>query len=146
MQEADALQYGGQGHVHDVAWEPGSGRCLAVAHQHGVVVWRKAIAQESPALHSQLSSSGIGNDWLPAALPWHCAAPASRVAWHPEGLLLAACSLHHNAIFVWDPLRRTTGPQRCWLGRNTGAHLLRWSPCGCYLLVGMSSSVLPSVS
>jgi WD40 repeat protein len=122
--------------VHDVAWRSGPELKLAVAHEHGVCVWHRIEARRSPALHSQLSARGVGNDWLPTLLTWPAGACATSVAWHPRGTLLAAASVHDGAVSVWDPLRPRMPPQRCLLGAAAGAHVLRWSPSGQLLFCG----------
>lgn len=136
MQEPDTLAHDRQSRVLDVAWCPGSSACVAVAHKHGVMLWRKVDSQQSPALHSQLASRGAGNDWLSTPLAWRRMAPVTALAWHPEGSLLAAASAEDGGITVWDPLRPSAPSQRCRLGGDVGTQLLRWSPCGRYLVAG----------
>ena len=109
---------------------------LACAHGRGVCLWQRISANESPARHALLSSQGAGTDWLPAFLRWPSSAPATSVAWHPSGSLLAACSVSDGWLYVWDSRQVHSAPQRCALAHGGGAHVLRWSPCGQLLFCG----------
>lgn len=135
-QATHELRHDQQRLIHDIAWHPVDPDRLAVAHARGVILWRHIDAQRSPALHGQLALRGANSAWLPEQLAWRAQAPATCLAWHPAGGLLAAASVLDNALSVFDSLRPHRPPQRRRLGVNVGVHVLRWSPCGQLLFVG----------
>eukprot|EP00892_Ulva_mutabilis_P003401 jgi/Ulvmu1/1432/UM011_0162.1 len=124
--------------VHDMQWQPTAGCALAVAHARGVCVWRWVDRQRSPAMHCMLLRKGCSNAYMPTELLWPPAAPATAVAWHPAGTLLAAGSLRDSTVFIWSMLHPDGEPTRLRLPQHCSTHLLRWSPCGQYLFAGLN--------
>ena len=113
-------------HTGALAWRPVVGTCLAIGCSHGVCLWHL------PKLPVNISSGppqGASVAWLQS--PGEAAVHA--LAWHPRGHLLAASSSERPGLFLWDVATGSVTSVRAGLESVT---LLRWSPCGNYLLAG----------
>ncbi|KAL4431177.1 hypothetical protein ABPG75_006433 [Micractinium tetrahymenae] len=124
LQPALVLQHEFQQSPGAAAWRPHGGRCLAVGSQHGVCLWHLS---RPPIGSGSRSDSSAWMTWLQAP----GAGPVTTLAWHPQGHLLAAACADSPGFHVWDvatgtATRIAAGPE--------AVSILRWSPCGTYLL------------
>lgn len=85
---------------------------------------------------ARVCRAGCSNSYMPTELLWPPAAPATAVAWHPAGTLLAAGSLRDSTVFIWSMHNPDGEPTRLRLPQHCCTHLLKWSPCGQYLFAG----------
>lgn len=58
--------------------------------------------------------------------------------WHPRGHLLASASPTTSTLYIWDIATGLPTPLRAGT-TEAGITVLKWSPCGSYLLVGYGS-------
>lgn len=112
-----SLRHELQGTAHALAWRPSGGNTIAVGCARGVCIWSLDVKDRI----------GTRLVWLqsPGQVPVHA------LAWHPKGHLLAGSSLERPGFFVWD----VASGEVVSLRRGADClSLLRWSPCGAYLL------------
>ncbi|PSC76031.1 transducin WD40 repeat [Micractinium conductrix] len=107
-----------------LAWRPHGGKCLAVGAAQGVCLWH--LGRPPPGSGSR-SDSSAWMTWLSAP----GAGTVVALAWHHEGRLLAGASSDAPGFQLWDVATGTAVPVAAGPEPVT---LLRWSPCGCYLL------------
>ncbi|KAH7618073.1 hypothetical protein Ndes2526B_g06975 [Nannochloris sp. 'desiccata'] len=100
-----------------VAWRPTHSTSVAVGCSRGVCLWHNV---------TDTSASVV---WLQS--PGEASVHA--LCWHPRGHLLAGASLHRPGFFLWDVATGLVTSIRAGLEH---VNILRWSPCGCYLLAG----------
>ncbi|KAL4853578.1 Aladin [Chlorella vulgaris] len=125
LQPTQVLQHELQQQASAAAWRPFGGQCLVVGVAHGACLWHIGRPPAGGALRSD---SGAWLTWLKAPSP----GPVTALAWHPQGHLLAGATPQSQAGFhVWDVATGTATPVSA--GREA-VSLLRWSPCGSYLL------------
>lgn len=128
-----------------LAWRPNAGETLAVGTSGGVYLWDLlakpgqqrggapvAAARLPPALVHATSATASAAPHTFLRLPAGCAACAvASLAWHPDGRLLAAASPDMAGLVIWDVASgEATAVSAGWAAFS----LLRWSPCGNYLL------------
>ncbi|KAI7839465.1 hypothetical protein COHA_006733 [Chlorella ohadii] len=106
------------------AWRPNGGKCLAVGTAQGVCLWHIG---RPPAGSGSRSDGSAWMVWLKAPT----AGTVTTLSWHPQGHLLAGASPASPGFFVWDVATGTATPISA---GPEPACLLRWSPCGSYLL------------
>ena len=119
----------------DIQWRPTDIRCLAVACNRGVCIWNLKLDHHT----SKGPKSSLALDSVTHMTFLQCRGPVSCMAWSPCGRLLAVSTRKASApLLVWDVASGVY--TKFSSGFYRGApHLLRYSPCGHYILVAMDS-------
>eukprot|EP00887_Chlorella_sp_A99_P005498 scaffold1.g5498.t1 len=128
---AQVLRHTLQRQARALAWRPNAAATLAVGCAHGVCLWQ--LGRGGGGGRPGEGGGGAPLVWLRAAGD----GPITSLAFHPQGHLLAAASCQSAGLLsIIDVATGACTPLRAGLEPVT---LLRWSPCGCYLLAGHAS-------